>query len=84
MAGGVPCELAALVVVVLPRCVTAALLGLLPQAVASRPQLAINRRIRGALRRASGTGELSGLFMGFVVAKALLQQRNRAGGLPVR
>ncbi len=77
MAGGVlPCELAALVVVVLPRLATPAFFGLLPQPLRARAPLAINTMIREARRRASGTGGLGGLSMTLVITKALLQERD--------
>ena len=80
MAGGeLPCELAALVVVVVPRLATAALFGLLPQAATSRAPIAINTPIMGARRRPSGpagTGGLGGLFISVVITSARLQERN--------
>jgi hypothetical protein len=71
VAGGEPpCELAALVVVVVPRWATAALFGLLPQAATSRAALAIKTPIKGARRRSSGTGGLGDLFMSVVISEA--------------
>jgi hypothetical protein len=86
-AGGVlPCELAALVVVVLPRLATPALSGLLPQAATSRAPIAIATPNAVARRRPSGTagtGGLDGLFTSLVITKARLQERNsRAAALP--